>query len=331
MKNQGEQPQANAQSKATAESAPQKNAEQRANDAAMRVMGLSPDPVEETTLDGEPTVEDVAEQASEADGEQSDTEQADSQDDQQASGLEEVEYEGKKFNVPREIKDALLRQSDYTRKTQEVAEARRAVAEQQKLMQAQIEFQSTIVDDIGQLKAIDGQLSQFNNINWSQLDTDAMVRTKHQLDMLKEARSQVASTIQRKHSDFMNKRQQAIEQMSRAGLNLLQQKISGFNQESSKDLTAYMAKEGYTDPEISSILDPRHLALAWKAMQYDKLQASKPNIQNRAKGAPPVVKPGASQKPVAQGDFLKNKFANAKSPAEKKLWGQELLAKKLGV
>lgn len=330
MQTQGEQPQSQPGAESTQSSQPQLTPQQKAEAAAFRVMGMAPPTEEKTMLDGEPT-DNMAEQASETDGEQTDIEQLDSQNDQQASGLEEVEYEGKKFNVPREIKDALLRQSDYTRKTQEVAEARRAVAEQQKLMQAQIEFQSTIVDDIGQLKAIDGQLSQFNNINWSTLDTDAMVRTKHQLDMLKEARNQVASVIQRKHADFTAKRQQAIEQMSRAGQNLLQQKISGFNQEAAKNLSEYMAKEGYTEPEITSILDPRHLALAWKAMQYDQLQASKPNIQNRAKGAPPVVKPGASQKPVQQGDFLKNKFANAKTSAEKKLWGQEILAKKLGV
>lgn len=47
-----------------------------------------------------------------ADGDEStDAEQPD-------SDVEDVDYEGKKYAVPKEIKDALLRQADYTRKTQ---------------------------------------------------------------------------------------------------------------------------------------------------------------------------------------------------------------------
>lgn len=42
--------------------------------------------------------------------------------------LDEVEYEGKKYRVAPELKNALLRQSDYTRKTQEVAEYERQVS-----------------------------------------------------------------------------------------------------------------------------------------------------------------------------------------------------------
>ena len=40
---------------------------------------------------------------------------------------EEVDFEGKKYLVAKELKDALLRQSDYTRKTQEVAETRKQI------------------------------------------------------------------------------------------------------------------------------------------------------------------------------------------------------------
>ena len=38
----------------------------------------------------------------------------------------EVEFEGKTYKVSPEIKDALLRQADYTKKTMEVAEQRKA-------------------------------------------------------------------------------------------------------------------------------------------------------------------------------------------------------------
>jgi hypothetical protein len=49
---------------------------------------------------------------------------ADQADDEDDDG-EEVEWEGNQYRLPKGIKDALLRQADYTRKTQEVAETRR--------------------------------------------------------------------------------------------------------------------------------------------------------------------------------------------------------------
>lgn len=39
----------------------------------------------------------------------------------------EVEYEGKTYKLPAELKDALLRQADYTRKTMDLAEQRKAI------------------------------------------------------------------------------------------------------------------------------------------------------------------------------------------------------------
>ena len=57
------------------------------------------------------------------DGEGNPDEESEPEDD-----TEEVDYEGKKYRVPKDIKDALLRQSDYTRKTQELAEHRNQVS-----------------------------------------------------------------------------------------------------------------------------------------------------------------------------------------------------------
>ncbi len=305
---------------------PVKDSQQSTQDAMSKltsqIMGLP-----EETPQGEPNLEG-AEQATDDLGEQP---QEDSSQIDAASDVEEVEFEGKKFNVPKEIKDALLRQSDYTRKTQEVSEARRTVAEQERLLKAEQEFHFSIIDDIGQLRAIDGQLSQYQQINWGQMDSDTLVRTKIQFDQLKEARQNLIGQIQSKRSNFEQRRAQSLGEMQRAGYQLLTQKVSGFNESTQKELREFMLKEGYTEPEVSGIYDARQVAIAWKALQYDKLQASKPNIQNRANKAPPVIKPGASSKPVSQDAQLHQKMHSAKSQNEKKRYGAEILARKLGI
>lgn len=311
------------------DSQPKTQAEQTADlksRATAKIFGLP-----EETPNQEPT-EDGAEQATDESLEETQDENLEESTElEAASDIEEVEYEGKTFKVPKEIKDALLRQSDYTRKTQEVAEARRAVTEEAKLIKAQAEFHASIIDDIGQLRAIDSQLSQFQNLNWGQMDTDTLVRTKHQFDQLKDVKQSILNQINQKQSDFSRKRVESLTELRKAGQNLLTQKISGFNEKSQQEIASFLQKEGYTDAEISNIYDARQVALAWKAMQYDKLQSSKPNITNRAKNAPPVLKPGASQKPVSKDAALLQNFRNAKSESAKRQIGAEILAKKLGV
>jgi hypothetical protein len=62
----------------------------------------------------------------------------------------EVEYDGKTYLLPLELKDALLRQADYTRKAQEVAESRRrlqaahAAHDQQAMVKGLFQDSSTI-------------------------------------------------------------------------------------------------------------------------------------------------------------------------------------------
>src|SRR5215475_66105 len=46
-------------------------------------------------------------------------------DNDPAESLEEVEFAGKQYRLPKELKSALMMHTDYTRKTQEVAQGRR--------------------------------------------------------------------------------------------------------------------------------------------------------------------------------------------------------------
>lgn len=89
----------------------------------------------------------------------------------------EVDWEGSKYKVPAPLKDALLRQQDYTRKTMELAEQRRAVeaartaAEDLRTMTA-AEVQASL-----RLESLKGELAQFQGIQWHTLDpTDPEVQ-----------------------------------------------------------------------------------------------------------------------------------------------------------
>ena len=238
----------------------------------------------------------------------------------QASEAVEVEFEGKTHKVAPEIKDALLRQSDYTKKTQEVAEARKVVAEQEKLLQAQTEVHQTSLDDLANLRAVDAEIAKFAKVDWSQLDTDNLVRTRMALDQLKEQRGVIQGQIQGKANQFQQKRADAMAKAAASGRALVAQKVPGFDDKVAQELIGYAKGEGFTDAEINGMYDPRVIVLMHKAAQWDKLQASKSDVTKRANSAPPVLKPGASNrgdaKQLAAANYRKA-LNSAKNDSEK--------------
>ena len=81
---------------------------------------------------------------------------------------EEVDYEGKQYRVPKELKDALLRQADYTRKTQEVAETKRTLAQREESIVKAEQRQAEFLGDVAQLAALNDRLNPLERINWPQ-------------------------------------------------------------------------------------------------------------------------------------------------------------------
>lgn len=96
---------------------------------------------------------------------QSDEDTDDSDEGQQpAEDFEEIEFDGEQFNVPKKLKEAFLRQSDYTKKTQEVAEQRKAIEAQAQSVQVTQRRQAEFAQDIANLGALNARLDPFNQV-----------------------------------------------------------------------------------------------------------------------------------------------------------------------
>jgi hypothetical protein len=112
---------------------------------------------------------------------------------------EEVDYEGEKYRLPKKLKDALLRQQDYTRKTTEVAEARRTFEAEQAAFKQQTEAASAHIREVAQVVALNEQLGQFDQIDWNKLQQDDPFKATElfqQRTLLKERRDGLAAQIQ---------------------------------------------------------------------------------------------------------------------------------------
>ena len=102
---------------------------------------------------------------------------------------EEIDYEGEKYRVPPKLKDAFLRMADYTQKTQEVAETRKAIEgeraafEQERNLAAQsYQRQQANLQAYASLSALDGKLEQFGSVNWQQWSDQDPVEAQKAVD-----------------------------------------------------------------------------------------------------------------------------------------------------
>jgi hypothetical protein len=235
--------------------------------------------------------------------------------------LEEVEYEGARYQLPPELKSALMRQQDYTRKTQEVSERERMVALKQQQQQLEQAFHQSVSPENQALAELDAAIKQYNQVNWQALDTDSLVKTRHALDMLKERRSEVEKQVEQKRTKFNEDYVRLNQETVKKANEYLSRHIPKWGAEAMKEIMEHGQTEGYTDVELSSIRDPRLIKTLWKAGQWDKLQAAKPLAQKRTTGVPPIVKPG-STKPVASLEAQKaetvKQLHQAKDPSRKK-------------
>lgn len=215
--------------------------------------------------------------------------------EQAAPGEEEVEYEGEKYKVPPQLKDALLRQADYTRKTQEVAEQRKQIEAQAAEVRQRAEQQQRYVAEMAEVVALDKQMQQYQQLDWQELiDTDPQgaMKLQHQLSQLQAKRAELAHNLtQKQQQDALNE-QQAIAKRVQEADAYLRREIPNWSDERSNQLMKYGVDLGI-QPEVLSqavINQPVLAKLLHKAEMFDQLekkQAARP-------------KPAGQEKPVTR-------------------------------
>lgn len=221
--------------------------------------------------------------------------------------LVDAEYEGKAYKVPKELKEALLRQADYTRKTQEVAEVKKAVEQRAQLVQAQEAAISQNFEKAAELKQLQAQLSQFDQVDWQALsDSDPV-----QAQKLLIARQQLERSLGAKAQEFQQaqaqyqqltamQRQQLLQEQSVA----VKERLPDFSPKVAERIREAVKGYGYSDEELSNVTDARLVHVLHDAMKWRELQANKPAAMKKVAEAPRTVRPAASTpKPRNQAAF----------------------------
>lgn len=242
----------------------------------------------------------------------------------------ELEWDGVKFKVPSKAKDAFMKNEDYTRKTQELAEQRKSVEhvhELAKQRQLDAAFNDSIANEQREIAVIDAYLQQAKSLDWGNMSTDQILRARLELDNVKDRRTQLQESIATKRTKFMDEVNTRIKEMRGKSRELASKSINGFSEEAEKSMRAYAADAGLTESEIDNVLlDPRSYKIIWEASQFRKVQASAAKVDTAAKH----LKPGAASERMP--DDVKDKLnfrkalKSAKTSSEKAVHIENRLA-----
>lgn len=189
-----------------------------------------------------------------------------------------VKIDGKDVEVPlSELKNGYQRQADYTRKTMEAAEQRRAAeAERSQALQERQAYAANLQKMQAQLE---GALQQQQQTNWEELlqsDPVEYLKQQHQAQARQAQLNQVYAEQQRVAALQQAEAQQAHLRHLQAQQEDLLAKLPEWRDEAKSKaekvaIREYLAQQGYEPDAINNIADARAVILARKAMLYDQM------------------------------------------------------------
>ena len=234
-------------------------------------------------------------------------------EDDEESEVEEEELEETRYTVKAagEEKEVTLEElmqgyqlgADYTKKTQELAENRKAVEAEAKAILEAKQVRDTYAQ---RLQAIEQFLTQGQD---SSEDLAAMKENDPigyavkvaELTEKKEQLAQVRAEQERIAQQQQADRQQEMARLVQQEATKLSQVLPEFSdptkgEQIRNEIRNYGKSVGFTDNELSQVYDSRHVLMLHKAMMYDKLQKSKPAVNKKVAQAPKMVKSGTKVK-----------------------------------
>lgn len=305
------------------------------NEAASAFLSLMDSPTEEAQA--QPEVDQQEQESEEVEYSAEAEEGSEDYTDESAEETEaeeEVSQEPQKFKVKvdneeievtlEELQQGYSRTKDYTKKTQALAETRKAVEAEK----ARIEEAKQLRDTYAQrLQVIEQMLNQNpDNENLAELkESDPIgyaikvaerAEREKQLQAVQAEKQRIAQQQQAEQQEYL-KNHLASEAQK------LKEWIPEFRDEvkadiARKEIRAYAKSIGFSDQELANVYDARAVQTLYKAMQYEKLMKGKTVATKKVTEAPKTLKAGAA---VPQGtseqEAIKKQFQKLRQSGKK--------------
>ena len=310
------------------ESTPVYNTVDQAQSAFANLLNATDESQEQTTEPVEAT-QDEPQEVTESEVETEEVEEQSQSEDltdevSEEAQEEEAKYEIKVNGKPVEVTlDELMsgyqRDSDYRRKTMELADERRLLEEEVNKAKSESDAVAKLRQDYAtRLSEIENSMQPDANIDWAKLyetDPDEYHRKKIEVENKSKALETIKAERQRAIQEQQQEQTKVFNQYLEQQKKLLAEKEPEYvdpvkGEGLRKDMTSYLKKEGYSDQELNMMVDHRSFVIAKKAMLYDKMMNSKISAK-QSKTVPKMVRSGTTKtvnKDSQQSKSLKSRL-----------------------
>lgn len=259
-------------------------------------------PATETEVEDEAVADHDAADETDEEVAQSDEAEAPEEAETPAQRTFTVRVDGEEIAVSEEeLLKGYSRQADYSRKTQALAEQRKAAeAEYMSIRQEREHYARTLAE----VQSVLAQQAPQEE-DWDRLyaeDPVSYAVKRERARQHEEAQAALQVEQAKVQQQMQAEQQQQLAQFVQAQAAQLVERIPEW-----KDVTVAKAEKqrikayaaevvGYSPEELNKLYDHRAVALLRKAMMFDELQARKPIAEKKIASAPKMVAPGTAPK-----------------------------------
>ena len=265
-------------------------------------------PTEEEESQPEEEDESFEEEPEEEEESEEEEEESEEPEGEEEEELYAVTVNGEEVAVSLdELLSGYSRQSDYTRKTQEVANDRKEMealqqqynSEVQQIQQERQQYMDALTNIIANQG---GELEKFANVDWNALreeDPIEYVTTREQYreaqekiqglqqEQVRAAQAQQAENKKAQQEMLQVEKGKLIEALPEWGEPEKQKELA-------TNLQSYAKEQGFTAEELNSLVDHRSILVLLKAQKFDQLQ--KADVKSKKlKNKPKVIRSGKGE------------------------------------
>ena len=252
--------------------------------------------------------ESFEEEAEEEEESVEEEEESEEPDEEEGEVLYAVTVNGEEQEVNLdELLSGYSRQSDYTRKTQELSQDRKQMESLEKkynseVAQIQSERQQYMINLQQIIASATEDLQQFSNVDWASLKESDPIEYVTKREELRESQEKIQA-IQYQHevarqrhvneeealkkTVVKEEHKKLVESMPEWGKPEVQKKLAS-------DLKSYGIEQGFTSEELSQLVDHRSVIILSKALKYDQMQNADVKAK-KIKNKPKVIRAGKGQ------------------------------------
>jgi hypothetical protein len=243
-------------------------------------------------------------------GEQEESEYEPEEQEEEQRFSVKVSGEDKELTLS-ELKSLAQQGADYTKKTQQVAEQRKALEAEAKAIEEAKYLRDAYAQRLQAMEQLLNSPEQSEDLEYLK-ESDPIgyavrvAEKQQQREQLQAVQLERQRIAEQQQAEYAQQMQGYLAQQAEQLAKVLPDYTDPVKGETLRSELRSFAKTnlGFSDEELSMVRDSRQVIALHKAMLYDKLQKAKPNVNKRVSEAPKTLKSGNSVKP-ATSDQIK--------------------------